>query len=104
MYAVVETGGKQYKINENDVIDVELILSPEGEKITLDKVLLACEADKVLIGKPFLKDAHVICHKVGTVKSKKSIIFKFRRRKASKKKTGHRQHLLRLRIEKIVIP
>ncbi|MBM3252922.1 MAG: 50S ribosomal protein L21 [Candidatus Omnitrophica bacterium] len=103
MYAVIETGGRQYRIKENDLIDVELLKSQSQGEIKFSNVLLISNGDKIIVGRPFVKDAYVICKKIGEIKSKKKIIFKFRRRKASKKKTGHRQRLLRLKVEKIVV-
>lgn len=102
MYAVIETGGKQYRVKENDLIDIELIDS-DKEEIKLNKILLISDKDKVIVGKPFVREAYVICRKIATIKSKKRIIFKFKRRKASKKKTGHRQKLLRLKVERIEV-
>ncbi len=103
MYAVIETGGKQYRIKENDLIDVELIEQDKEQEIKLNKVLLVSDKDRVIVGKPFIKEACVLCRKIAAIKSKKRTIFKFKRRKASKKKTGHRQKLLRLKVEKIEV-
>ncbi len=103
MHAIFETGGKQYRVKEKDLIDIEVISLKDGEKISFDKVLLVSDGDKVLVGKPFVKNACIVCKKIADVKSKKRIIFKFRRRKASRKKTGHRQKLLRLMVEKIEV-
>jgi large subunit ribosomal protein L21 len=103
MYAIFETGGKQYRVKEKDLIDIEVISSKDGENISFDEVLLISDGDKVFVGKPFVKNALVVCKKVADIKSRKRVIFKFRRRKASKKKTGHRQKMLRLMVEKIEV-
>ncbi len=103
MYAIFETGGKQYRVKEKDLIDIEIISFKDGENISFDEVLLISDGDKVFVGKPFVKTALVVCKKVADIKSRKRVIFKFRRRKASKKKTGHRQKMLRLMVEKIEV-
>ena len=101
MYAIVETGGKQYKVKEKDTVDVELLSTRSAHKVTLNKVLLISDKGHVTVGNPTIKGAQVHCEKVATIKSKKKVIFKYIKRKASDKKTGHRQNLLRLRVEKI---
>ena len=102
MYAIIETGNKQYRVAKGDLIEVELLGKKAGENIKLDKVLLASNGKKVEIGTPYLKNINVNCEVLGEVKSDTKVVsFRYRRRKASKKKIGHRQHLTRLKIKEI---
>jgi len=103
MYAVVETGGKQYKVAKNDIILVELLEAKEGDELKIDKVLLAKDKDSVHIGNPYLKGSHVTCAVLGIERSDKVIAFKYKRRKSEKKKIGHRQNLLKLKVKEIEI-
>ena len=103
MYAVVETGGKQYKIAKNDVFLVEKLDAKEGSEVKLAHILLAKEANSVHIGNPHLKGSHVICEVLGRVRGDKVVAFKYKRRKSEKKKIGHRQELTRLKVKEIEI-
>lgn len=100
MYAIIETGGKQVKVQENDVIYVEKIEANDGDKVTFNRVLMV-SGDKMNVGKPFIKGASV----TGTVdkqgKGKKIIVFKYRPKKSSKTKQGHRQPYTKIKIDKI---
>lgn len=102
MFAVIETGGKQYKVQEGDVLAVEKLDLEEGQKVTFDRVLLVDEQGETLIGTPLVKDAVVKAEIVENFKDKKVIVFKKKRRKQYKKKKGHRQELTRVKIEQIV--
>lgn len=101
MYAVIEVGGKQYSIKKGDIIEVEKQNAPEGKEITLDKVLLVSKDKKIDIGKPYLKEAQVSATVLKHTKAKKVISFKYRRRKASHWKKGHRKQLTQLKIKEI---
>jgi large subunit ribosomal protein L21 len=107
MYAVIEQGGKQYKVAEGDCINIELTdVSPDAETIELDKVLFVGDGEKVKIGTPFVEGAKVIASFKTTaadavVKGEKLYPTHFRRRKASKKRIGHRQKYLQITIDKI---
>lgn len=101
MYAIVETGSKQFKVSEGDVIDVELINAEAGKEVALEKVLLYTKDGAVKVGRPYVDGAKVVCEVIGRIRGKKVIAFKYRRRKSSKKKIGHRQRLTRLKIKKI---
>jgi large subunit ribosomal protein L21 len=107
MYAVIEQGGKQYKVCEGDKINIELTdLKPDDKKIELGKVLFVGGDKKPKIGNPYLKGAKVIgtfesTAEEATVKGKKLYPMHFRRRKDSKRKIGHRQKYLQVTIEKI---
>lgn len=98
MYAIVETGNKQYKVEKGDKIDVERLDVEPGKSIKLDKVLLYAKGKSVEIGKPYIKGAAVACEVVSNLRGNKVIAFKYRRRKSSMKKIGHRQELTRLKV------
>ncbi len=105
MYAVVETGGKQYKVAEGDIILVEKLKSPKtGGEVKLSHVLLAKEGNSVHVGSPHLKGAHVICEVLGQIRLDKVIAFKYKKRKSEKKKIGHRQAATKLKVKEIEIP
>jgi len=102
MYAIIETGGKQYKVSKNDQLDVEKLGGKAGQNIKLDKVLLFSDGKKIQVGSPYVKSVSISCEVLGDVKSDKKVVsFRFRRRKASKKKIGHRQGYTRLRVKEI---
>ncbi|MCX7845796.1 MAG: 50S ribosomal protein L21 [Dictyoglomaceae bacterium] len=103
MFAVIETGGKQYKVSVGSIIEVEKIRAREGEEIILDKILLLNKDGEVLIGKPYLEGVKVIAKVLKQDKYPKVIVFKFKRKKHYRRKYGHRQPFTRLSIENIVI-
>jgi large subunit ribosomal protein L21 len=98
MYAVVRTGGKQFKVKEGDVIRVELLNAKDGETVRLDDVLLLGDAGKVTVGTPTVKGAAVTATVRGTVRGEKIRIVKKRRRKHYKKVRGHRQSYTELAV------
>lgn len=98
MYAIIEVGAKQYSVKKDDLIDVEKQAVEEGKEITLEQVLLVSGEKKVEIGRPYLKEAKVKAVVIKQLKGKKLISFKYRRRKSSHWKKGHRQLLTRLKI------
>ena len=102
MYAIIETGGKQYRVQEGDVLRVEKLEIADGETIKFDKVLLVAEEGKLNVGKPYVDGAVVeaVVEKQG--KAKKIIIFKYKAKKDYRKKQGHRQPFTQLKIEKII--
>jgi large subunit ribosomal protein L21 len=101
MYAVVEIGGHQYKVSENDRIFVNRLKTDE-EKISFDRVLLIKDdKDKIKVGQPVIDGAKVDAKIVDHLKGDKVIVFKKKRRKGYKVKRGHRQLLTQLQIEKI---
>lgn len=101
MYAVVETGGKQYKVSEGDTLCVERLAAAEGEKVVLDKVLLFSDGENVKIGTPYIEGAKVEAEVVENGKGEKIVIFKFKSKKDYRKKQGHRQPYSMLKIESI---
>ncbi|MZH41801.1 MAG: 50S ribosomal protein L21 [Nitrospinae bacterium] len=104
MIAVVKTGGKQYKISEGDVIQVEKLDGKVGDTINLDKVLICGEGDSIKVGTPYVKGCTVACEVTEQLKSKKIIVFKKHRRKNYRRKNGHRQLLTRLKVTGITAP
>ena len=104
IYAIIETGGKQYKVTPGQTIDVERLNVTEGNTIELDKVLLIAEGEEVTVGKPTVDGAKVIATSQGEHKSQKVIVFKYKPKVRYQKKTGHRQLHTRLVIDKIVPP
>lgn len=103
MYAVVKTGGKQYKVSEGDVVRVELLDAEVGSEVTLADVLLINDGDNTKIGNPVVDGASVQAKVVELGKQKKVIIFKKKRRKGFSVKKGHRQQFMALKIEKISV-
>lgn len=101
MYAIIETGGKQYKVQKGDVIEVERLDAAPGKEVKFDNVLLYLKGKSVEIGNPYVKDVRVICEAVGHLRGDKVFAFKYRRRKNSRKKIGHRQELTRLKVKDI---
>jgi large subunit ribosomal protein L21 len=107
MYAVIEQGGKQYKVAQGDCINIELTdVSPDAKTLEIDKVLFVSDNGKTKIGTPYLKNAKVIASFKTTpedavIKGKKVYPMHFRRRKNSKKRIGHRQKYLQVIIDKI---
>ncbi len=103
MYAIIEVGAKQYAVKKGDLIEVEKQSAQAGKEITLDKVLLVSKDKKVSIGQPYLKGASIKAEVLAQFKGKKLISYKYRRRKASHWKKGHRQQLTRLKIKEILL-
>jgi len=101
MYAVIRTGGKQYKVQEGELIRIEKIPGDKGSKVNLDDVLLVREDDKVKIGKPVLKGASVSGTIVEQGKARKIKAGKFKKRKSYQRRWGHRQLFTRVKIESI---
>lgn len=99
MYAVVETGGKQYRVTEGDVITVEKLDVQAGDKVSLDKVLVFSDGEALTIGAPYVEGARVEAAALENGKGQKVIIFKFKSKKDYRKKQGHRQPYTMLKIE-----
>ena len=104
IYAIIETGGKQYKVSPGQTIDVERLDVIEGNTVELDRVLLIADEDKVTVGTPIVDGAKVIATSLGEGKGKKIIVLKYKPKVRYRKKTGHRQLYTRLTIDKIVEP
>ena len=101
MYAVVETGGKQYKVAEGDVLFVEKLEGEAGDNVELDKVLLVSNGGDITVGKPYVEGAKVNVSIEEQGKGKKIIVFKYKAKKDYRKKQGHRQPYTKIKIEKI---
>ena len=98
MYAVVSTGGKQYRVAEGDLCRVEKLDAEEGASVEIDKVLMIADGDNVNIGTPFVKGGKVTATVKAHGRANNVEIIKFRRRKHHQKRTGHRQHYTELEI------
>ena len=102
MYAVLKTGGKQYKVEEGDIIQIEKVEGEVGEAVELEEVLLVANSQEPKIGQPLVPNAKVVADIIDQGKGKKIIVFKSKRRKGYRKKQGHRQLFTRLKINKII--
>jgi large subunit ribosomal protein L21 len=102
MYAIVEIGGKQVKVEKNQKIFVNRLDAKEGSKVTFDNILLLDNAGKVVLGTPSVKGATVEAKIIKHLKDDKVIVFKKKRRKGYKVKNGHRQFLTEIMVEKIL--
>ena len=102
MYAVVKTGGKQYRITPGEKVKVEQIVADVGAEVVLDQVLMVGEGDSVRLGQPIVAGATVKATVVGHGRGDKVEIFKMRRRKHYQKHQGHRQNYTELKIDSIV--
>ncbi len=103
MYAVIATGGKQYRVSEGDVIRIETLPAEESEEITFDKVLLVADGDDVNIGAPYVEGGKVSAIVNGHGRGKKIEIIKFKRRKHHRKQMGHRQNFTEVKITGISV-
>ncbi len=103
MYAVVETGGKQYRVQEGDEISVEKLGVEAGEEVVFDKVLAAGEGADIKVGAPYVAGASVKATVVENGKGEKIIIFKYKSKKDYRKKQGHRQPYTKVKIDSIVL-
>jgi len=101
MYALIKTGGKQYRVAEGDTLRVEKIEGKVGEVVEFEEVLMIANGERVEIGMPMLKDSKVVGEIVEQGKGEKIIVFKSKRRKGYRKKQGHRQQYTALRIKEI---
>jgi large subunit ribosomal protein L21 len=105
MFAILETGGKQYKVEPGDLLEIEVVNSKEIQKdrINFSTVLLINNDKEVHIGAPYIKNGNIQAKVVETFKSEKIIVFKKKPKEQYKRKRGHRQNLLKIQIEKIEI-
>ena len=100
MYAIIATGGKQYKVSEGDIITIEKLGVEAGEKVTFDQVLVV-GGDDLKVGDPTVNDASVEASVVKEGRGKKVIVYKYKRKTGYHKKNGHRQAFTQVKIEKI---
>ncbi len=101
MYAVVLTGGKQYRVQEGDVLFVEKLNAEVETTVELNEILAVGKEDGLVIGKPLVAGAKVVAKVLAQGKAKKVIVFKFKRKLDYRKKQGHRQSYTKIQIEKI---
>ena len=101
MYAVIKTGGKQYKVSKDDIISVEKLSEDAGKKIKLNEVLIISDKGKPIVGNPLIKGASVEAEIMDHSRAAKIIVFKKKRRHNYRRKIGHRQDLTLIKIEKI---
>lgn len=103
-YAIIECGAKQYRVEPQTTLEVETLHLPQDQKeVTLERVLLIQQDGETKVGNPWVPGARVICDYLGEGRSPKVISLKYRRRKASRTKRGHRQAFSRLRVKEIVL-
>lgn len=98
MYAVIKSGGKQFKVSKGQIVKVARIKSEIGEEISISDVLMCIDGDKTLVGSPHLENASVTCSIVDHKRDKKVNIIKFKRRKHHMKRMGHRQDFTEIKI------
>ena len=98
MYAVISTGGKQYKLAQGDVCRIEKLDAEEGASVEIDKVLMIADGDNINIGTPFIDGGKVTATVKSHGRAKKVEIMKFRRRKHHQKRTGHRQYYTEIEV------
>lgn len=101
MYAIIETGGKQYKVSEGEVIFVEKLDVAEGDNYTFDKVMAVSKEGDLVVGEPYVAGATVVGKVLAQGKDKKVIVFKYKPKKGYRNKTGHRQPHTKIQIEKV---
>ena len=101
IYAIVESGGKQYKVSERQTLDLELLDLLEGDTVQLDRVLLVQDQTGVAVGRPYVPDAKVVATVMGEVKGKKVIVLKYKPKVRYHHKTGHRHRYTRVQVTRI---
>lgn len=101
MYAIIETGGKQYKVSTGDTIKVDRLALEQGSAINIDKVLAVMDGTKTVVGAPYVSGASVKAEVVENIKAKKVIVFKQKPRKGFRKLRGHRQQMSVVKIKEV---
>ncbi|MGA2750068.1 MAG: 50S ribosomal protein L21 [Verrucomicrobiota bacterium] len=101
MYAVIETGSKQYRVSAGDTLQIERLSAEAGQPVTFDRVLLVNNEGKITVGSPTVAQAAVLADVVEHIRGEKTVAFKMKRRKGYHKKIGHRQELSVVRIKEI---
>lgn len=101
MYAVVSTGGKQYRVQEGEILMIEKIPGEVGAEVSFDQVLMCSDGENIKIGQPVVENAIVNGHIMEQGKGKKIIVFKYKRRKRYRRKQGHRQQFTAVKIDSI---
>jgi len=104
MYAIIRTGGKQYRVNEGSILKIEKIAGEKGDKGTFSEVLLVSDDDGTIkVGDPVVANAAVTAEILEQGRNKKIIVFKYKRRKNYRRKQGHRQPFTKIKIDQIVV-
>lgn len=103
MYAIIQTGGKQYRVEVGQNLEVDRLPLSKGSQVELDQVLMVSDGDKTLVGGPTVEGAKVLATVVGERKGKKVIVFKYKPKVRYRKKTGHRQLYTQLAVKNIVL-
>ena len=103
MYAVIRTGGKQYKVHEEQILKVEKLEGTEGSQIEFDDILMYSDGETITLGSPNVENALVKAHILDQGKGKKTLVFKYKRRKGYRKMRGHRQDYTEIKIESITV-
>lgn len=102
MYAIIEIGGKQYRVEKDATINIDKI-DDQKETVTLEKVIMCVDGDKVMIGQPYLSNVKITAKNIGVIKNKKVKGIKFKKRKNYTRTLGHRQEYLQLKISDLLI-
>jgi large subunit ribosomal protein L21 len=102
IYAIIEIGGKQYKVAPKQTLEVELLDVPEGGMVELDKVLFIGGDENILMGNPIIEGAKVVATSLGQAKGEKVIVFKYRHKVRYRRKTGHRQTYTKILVNEII--
>ena len=103
MYAVIKSGGKQYKVSPGDVVRVESLEAKKGDTVEIKDVYMIADGDKMSVGKPMLKSAKVTAEVVEDGRGEKLLIFKHRRRKGYRRTNGHRQNYTAIKVKEITV-
>ena len=98
MFAVIESGGKQHRVEEGEILRLEKLAAGPGETVTFDRVLLIAQGDDIKVGTPFVDGGEVTAEVVGEGRGEKITVIKFKRRKDYDKKQGHRQHYTEIKV------
>ena len=101
IYAIIQTGGKQYRVSEGDVVSIEKLTAAEGEEVVFDQVLTVVSDSDIKIGKPVVEGAKVTAKVVEHGKGKKILVFKYKAKSNYRKRQGHRQPYTKVEISKI---
>lgn len=101
MYAIIDSGGKQYRVEKDEVLRIEKISGEVGDAVTFDKILMFADAETVTVGRPLLNNIAVRGHIIEQDKAKKVLVFKFKRRKRYRRTQGHRQPFTAVKIDSI---
>ncbi len=103
MYAVIRTGGKQYKVHEEQILKVEKLEGNEGSQIEFDDILMYSDGETITLGSPNVDNASVKAQILEQGRGKKTLVFKYKRRKGYRKMRGHRQHYTEIKIDSITV-